>query len=199
MRHALRFASVILALGLVAVETTNITFAQGRGSATSFDAKTLMSWNKLGDANWEIVDGAVQATKGMNSYLVSPMSYGDFQMTLEIWVTDDANSGVFIRAQDPKNITAMNSYEVNIYDKRPDQSYRTGGIVDVAKPMVNVNAGGRWNTLDITAQGTKLIVVMNGMKTVEVDHKGHARGPIALQYGAGSTTVRFRNVRIRTL
>lgn len=199
MRQALRLASVTLALGLVAVQGSNIASAQGGGSATSFDAKSVMSWNKLGDANWEIVDGAVQATKGMNSYLVTPMSYGDFQMTLEIWVTDDANSGVFIRAQDPKNITAMNSYEVNIYDKRPDQTYRTGGIVDVAKPMVNVNAGGRWSTLDITAQGTKLIVIMNGMKTVEVDHKGHARGPIALQYGAGSTTVRFRNVRIRTL
>ena len=82
-------------------------------------------------------------------------------------------------------------------DTRPDPAYRTGAIVDVAKPMVNLNAGGRWNTLDITAQGTKLIVIMNGMKTVDVDHKGHMRGPIALQYGAG--TIRFRNVRIRTL
>ena len=133
----------------------------------------------------------------MNSYLVSPMSYGDFQVTLDVWVTDDANSGVFIRCQDPKNITATNAYEVNIYDTRPDPAYRTGAIVDVAKPMVNLNAGGRWNTFEITAQGTKLIVVMNGMKTVDVDHKGHVRGPIALQYGAG--TVRFRNVRIRTL
>jgi hypothetical protein len=174
--------------------------AQAGGSATTFDAAAIMKWNKVGDANWEIVDGAVQATKGMNSYLVSPMSYGDFQMTLEVWVSDDANSGVFIRCQDPKNITAMNAYEVNIYDKRPDQTYRTGAIVDVAKPLVTtINAGGRWSTLDITAQGTKLIVVMNGMKTVDVDHKGHARGPIALQYGMGSTTVRFRNVRIRTL
>ena len=91
----------------------------------------------------------------------------------------------------------MNAYEVNIYDKRPDPAYRTGAIVDVATPLVNLDAGGRWNTFEITAQGTKLIVVMNGMKTVDVDHKGHARGPIALQYGAG--TVRFRNVRIRTL
>jgi hypothetical protein len=45
--------------------------------------------------------------------------------------------------------------------------------------MVNLNAGGRWNTFDITARGTKLIVIINGMKTVDVDHKGHARGPLA--------------------
>jgi hypothetical protein len=170
--------------------------AQG-GWTTLFDGTSLKGWNRVGDANWEIVDGAVQANKGMTSFLVTPASYGDFQMTAEIWVTDDANSGIFIRCQDPKNITATNAYEVNVYDKRPDPAYRTGAIVDVAKPMVNINAGGRWNTLDITAQGTKLVVIMNGMKTVDVDHKGHARGPIALQYGAG--TVRFRNVRIRTL
>ena len=170
--------------------------AQG-GWITLFDGTSLNGWNRVGDANWEIVDGAVQATKGETSFLVTSRSYDDFQITLEFWASGDANSGVFIRCQDPKNITATNAYEVNIYDTRPDPAYRTGAIVDVAKPMVNLNAGGRWNTFEITAQGTKLIVVMNGMKTVDVDHKGHLRGPIALQYGAG--TVRFRNVRIRTL
>jgi hypothetical protein len=86
---------------------------------------------------------------------------------------------------------------VNIFDKRPDQSYRTGGIVDVAKPAAIINTGGKWNTFDITAQGPKLMVTLNGMRMVDVEHKGHVRGPIALQYGAG--TVKFRNVRIRTL
>ncbi len=116
---------------------------------------------------------------------------------MDFWVTDDANSGVFIRCEDPKTITAMNAYEVNIFDKRPDQSYRTGGIVDVAKPASIINTGGKWNTFDITAQGPRMTVTLNGMKMVDVEHKGHARGPIALQYGAG--TVKFRNVKIRTL
>ena len=60
----------------------------------------------------------MQASKG-TGFLVTPMSYGDFQITLEFWVNHDANSGVFIRCQDPKMISAMNSYEVNIFDKRP--------------------------------------------------------------------------------
>jgi hypothetical protein len=164
--------------------------------ATLFDGSSLKGWNVVGDANWEIADGAVQASRG-NGFLVTPMSYGDFQITLDFWVTDDANSGVFIRCQDPKMISAKNSYEVNIFDKRPDQSYRTGGVVDVAKPAAMINTGGKWNTFDITAQGPRLIVTLNGTRTVDVEHKGHLRGPIALQYGAG--TVRFRNVRIRTL
>jgi hypothetical protein len=166
------------------------------GFTTLLDGSSLKGWNMVGDANWEVVDGAVQATRG-TGFLVTPTSYGDFQITLEFWVTDDANSGVFIRCSDPKNITAMNAYEVNIYDKRPDPAYRTGAIVDVAKPAAMINTGGKWNTYDITAQGPKLVVVLNGMRTVDIEHKGHVRGPIALQYGAG--TVKFRNVRVRTL
>jgi hypothetical protein len=39
--------------------------------------------------------------------------------------------------------------------------------------------------------------MINGMKMEDVDDTKHARGPIALQYGAG--TVKWRNVRVRTL
>ena len=171
------------------------TSAQGAWT-TMFDGKSLNGWNIVGDANWEVVDGVIQANKG-TGFLVTPAPYTNFQITLEFWVTDDANSGVFIRCEDPKMITATNAYEVNIFDKRPDQSYRTGGIVDVAKPTSVVMTGGKWNSFDITARGTKLTVLLNGMKMVDVDDAKHARGPIALQYGAG--TVKFRNVRVRTL
>jgi hypothetical protein len=186
---AMSLSAIVAALQSVPVD------AQG-GAVTLFDGSSLKGWDIVGDANWEIVEGAVQATRGAG-YLVTPMPYGDFQITLDFWVTDDANSGVFIRCQDPKMITAMNSYEVNIFDRRPDQAYRTGGIVNVAKPSAVINTGGKWNTFDISAQGPKLVVILNGTRVVDVEHKGFARGPIALQYGAG--TVKFRNVRIRTL
>jgi hypothetical protein len=161
---------------------------------TSFDLK---AWNAVGDANWTVMDDVVQADKG-SGFLVTPMAYGDFQMTVDIWVNDDANSGVFIRCSDPKSITATNAYEVNIFDKRPDPAYRTGAIVNVAKPLTMVNAGSKWNTLEITAKGPRMTVVLNGVTTVrDAEDAKFARGPIALQYGAG--VVRFRNVRIRAL
>ena len=166
------------------------------GGATPFDGSSLSSWNKVGDANWELVDGAIQANRG-TGFLVTPASYGDFQITLEFWVTDDANSGVFIRCSDPKTISAENAYEVNIYDKRPDPAYRTGAIVNVAKPLSMITTGGKWNTYDITAKGPKMTVILNGTRTADAEDGKHARGPIALQYAAG--TVKFRNVRIKPL
>lgn len=188
---------VLCLTAVLSVQSSSTAGGQAGGAWTVLlDGKSLKGWNVIGDANWTVADGAVQADKG-SGFLVTPASYRDFQITLEFWVSDDANSGVFLRCSDPKAITQTNAYEVNIFDKRPDQSYRTGGIVDVAKPASVIHTGGKWNTYDITAKGSQLTVVLNGTKVVDVKDTKHADGPIALQYGAG--TVKFRNVRIRHL
>ncbi len=113
--------------------------APAAGWTTLFDGKSLAAFNMIGDANWQLVDGIVQANKG-NGFLVTKGSYTDFELKAEFWVDDDANSGIFIRCENPQQITAMNAYEVNIFDKRPDPSYGTGAIVDVAKPLRSVSS-----------------------------------------------------------
>jgi hypothetical protein len=192
-----RLTSLLAVFALIAVTiAAPAVTAQQSGWTTLLEGTSMKGWNVVGNANWSVADGAVQAPMG-TGFLVTPMSYTDFQITADFWVTDDANSGIFIRCEDPKTINAMNSYEVNIYDKRPDQTYRTGAIVDVAKPLAVVNTGGKWNTIDITARGPRMTVLINGQKMVDVQDNKHARGPIALQYGAG--TVKFKNVKLRTL
>ena len=186
----------LLTLGLVSISFPSSASDQEAGWTTLFDGSSLDGWRVLGDANWQLADGAVSADSG-NGYLVTEASYGDFELTLEFWVDELANSGVFIRCSDPDNIGAANSYEVNIFDTRADQTYRTGGIVNVAAPASVINTGGRWNSYEIRAQGSRLVVTLNGTQTVDTTHDQFVRGPIALQYGAG--TVRFRNVQIRSL
>ena len=52
--------------------------------------------------------------------------------------------------------------------------------------------------IEITAQGSHLVVVLNGQKTADVqDSKHNAGGPFALQYGSG--VVKFRKVQIKPL
>ncbi len=183
-----------LALAVVCLQPDPGVSAQAAGWTTLFDGSTLDGWNVLGNANWELEDGAVQANSG-SGFLVTPESYADFELTLEFWVDEPANSGIFIRCADAESVRDTNCYEVNIYDTRADQTYRTGGIVHIAAPTSVINAGGRWNTYEITAQGPRLTVTLNGTRTVEVEDSQFADGPIALQYGAG--VVKFRNVRIR--
>lgn len=194
----MRAATVALALclaGFSGLTASSAVSAQAGGAwKTLFDGKSLDGWTPIGTANWKLAEGAVQADMG-TGFLVSNQSYGDFELRAEFWTNDDANSGIFIRASNPKEITAMNAYEVNIFDKRPDQAYRTGAIVDVAKPLSVENAANKWNTLVITAKGPRMTVNLNGKPMVDVQNTAHARGPVALQYGAG--LVKFRKVEIR--
>ena len=187
----------LLAIGVVGVHAERGASGQGDdGMMTLFDGSSLDGWNVLGDANWELADGAVQADSG-GGFLVTEKSYADFELTLEFWVDEPANSGIFIRCQDAQSVRDNNSYEVNIYDTRADQTYRTGGIVHFAAPSSVINAGGQWNTYEIRAEGTRLTVTLNGTQTVDMEDSTYADGPIALQYGLG--VVKFRNVRIREL
>ena len=60
-----------LALGVIVVVLSALlpgydASAQARGGFTTLlQGNTLKGWNIVGDANWEVVDGAVQATTGM--------------------------------------------------------------------------------------------------------------------------------------
>src|SRR5262245_34071005 len=81
----------------------------------------MENFTRLGDANWLAQRGVIQGDR-MNSgkgagYLVTKNSYKNFQIYAEFWADEDANSGIFIRMTNRKEVTAKNSYEVNIYDK----------------------------------------------------------------------------------
>ena len=195
----------ILAAGLVvgaaALQFSGVASGQSDGWVTLVDDKKMGDWTEVGKANWAMKDGALVAdkiTEGKDpSYLVSKNSYKDFQIKAEFWADDDANSGIFLRCQNPAVITDENCYEANIFDQRPDPTYGTGAIVKVAAVSPMPKAGGKWNTYEITAKGKRLTLMLNGVKTVDVEDGKLASGPIALQWGQG--TIRFRKVEITPL
>ena len=99
---------------------------------------------------------------------------------------------------------------MNIWDARPDPSYGTGAIVNVAKVDPMPHAAGKWNTYEITAKGSSFTVVLNGQKTVDgAQDSKFAKGRIALQHGLGvkdangvpndKGVVKFRKVEIKAL
>lgn len=157
------------------------------------------NFNILGDANWSAQMSAIQVTEGSGtSFLVTKESYSDFSLRVEFWASHDANSGIFMRCQDPSNINDRNCYEANIYDQRPDPAYGTGGIVHIAAvDEPRPTAGDKWNIYILTLQGDHLVVELNGEKTVDVRDSQFASGPFALQWGRG--VLRFRKVEIMKL
>lgn len=199
--HAAARAFAVAALILaVSVFATPVSAQSGEGWITLLDAKTMGDWNKVGETNWRLEDGAVVADKRTSketAHLVSKNSYKDFQIYVEFWASDDANSGIFLRCQDPKTITDRNCYEVNIFDQRKDPTYGTGGIVHFAEVHPLRKAGGKWNTYEVTVKGRLITVMLNGEKTVELHNGLFAEGPITLQHGGG--TIKFRKVAIKPL
>jgi Domain of Unknown Function (DUF1080) len=195
-----------LACGLAGCGSLSSSSGSGYGGAgwvTLFDGRTLDNWNRVGDANWRLEEGVAVSDKG-NGFLVTKAPYADFEIRVEFWVDAHANSGIFIRCEDPAKLTSTTCYEVNIFDERPEPLYGTGAIVDVAKVSPMPKAGGHWNTYEITARGDHFVVKLNGVVTADAHNGKHARGLIGLQSAPGAVkdvngVVKFRKVEIRAL
>ena len=199
-----------LTMGLLLVALTVFGCAShpyGSGWTTLIDGdKGLENWNRIGDANWRAEGGAIVADKGKGGYLVSKNSYKDFMIYAEFWAATDTNSGIYLRSGDPAKVGTANAYEVNIWDIRPDPTYATAAIVDIAAVPVPTlhKAGGAWNTFEITAKGTEMVVKFNGLVTARGNDSKFASGPFALQYGAGvkgatGGPIKWRKVMIKPI
>ena len=209
MRHWSTVSVALLVVGLAFFAQSHQTFGQAEaGWVTLFDGKNLDNWNQIGNANWRLEDGAVVADKG-DGFLVSKKDYADFQLKAEFWVDADANSGIFIRCTNPEKMGGA-SYEVNIWDTRPDPSYGTGAIVNIAKVNPMPRAAGKWSVYEINAKGSTFTVTLNEQKTVDgAQDSKFANGRIALQHGLGVKdekgvandrgVVKFRKVEIKPL
>jgi len=206
MKH--RSAIAMLAVGFAALSWSPQASSE-TGWVTLFDGKSMDNFNKIGDANWRIEDGMIVADKG-NGFLITKNEYTDYEIKAEFWVEADSNSGVFIRCTDPNKVGAANCYEVNIWDARPDPSYGTGAIVNVAKVDPMPHAADKWSTIEITAKGPTFTVVLNGQKTVDgANDSKLPSGRVALQHGLGikdangvpndKGIVKFRKVEIKPL
>ncbi|MBI5911345.1 MAG: DUF1080 domain-containing protein [Betaproteobacteria bacterium] len=192
MKSWATIASTLL-LGLFAYSPA--AAQSGEGWLQLFDGKTVPALDSVGpSANWRVENGELvadklSADKGTN-HLVTKDKYKDFQIHLEFWSDEKVNSGVFIRCQNPAQIGAKSCYEVNIFDGRKDPTYGTGAIVYFTEVNPMPKAAGKWNTMEITAKGRTITVMLNGQKTAELHNGMFEEGPFTLQYGSGVLKVR---------
>jgi hypothetical protein len=197
MKRALVTYAALLIVGCATFNAAQNAAGQtGPGWISLFDGKTIGSeWDRVGETNWRVEDGAIVADKRTSeipAHLVTKTKYKDFQIYVEFWASDDANSGIFIRCQEPTKIT-----DRSCYDQRKDPTYGTGGIVHFVEVNPMPKAGGKWNTYEITAKGRQITVVLNGQKTAELHNGLFAEGQFTLQHGEG--VIKFRKVAVKPL
>ena len=179
-----------------------------------FDGTDLSKWrNAKGEAPaWKVENGYMEVTPKSGG-IWTREEFGDCQLHIE-WATPNppkgesqgrGNSGVFLLGQ----------YEVQVLDSYENVTYadgQAGAIYGQWPPLVApVKKPGEWNEQEITANGRRIAVRLNGVIILDADldmvrepevlkkHPGLARrsGHIAI-LGHGSH-VEFRNLWIKEL
>lgn len=158
-----------------------------------FDGETLDGWVPRGDATWQVVDGNITPASPGPGFLTTAGSYGDFHLSLEFWTDTIANGGVFLRLPPEGEITQFNAIEVNIFDA--SEEWPTGSVNQIHRHSPEPTTE-QWNSYEITAEGDRVVVVLNGDTTVDASVPDRLpSGPIALQI-LDQGEIRYRNVRI---
>jgi hypothetical protein len=191
-------------LAALTVSCALLTFAALSAVAVESPTIHLSSWNAVGNVEWRFDDDTAEAgpreagPQAEGGFLVSEDTYADFQLTIEFWIEDDTNSGIFLRCIDPESINPDGCYEANIWNNHPNQDSRTGSIVKHVKPQAHVETIGMWNRYDIKVQGSSISLSVNDVVTATLEDDRLSRGHIALQY-TGKNLLRFRNFVITRL
>jgi len=171
------------------------------GWISLFDGETLYGWQNMNDIDWQAVDGEIRATKGGIGLLVTTGEFADYELHVEFLAQEGTNSGVFLHTLEQPTKASEDCYEVNIAPA--DNPFPTGSIVDrhltdssLVKPLELWN--GQWHTYDLTLQGDKLTIKLDGKLVTEYnDPDPRLRGRIGLQHNQGK--IAFRNIRLKPL
>lgn len=163
-----------------------------------FDGESLEGWTPRDTARWDVVDGAIAYRVGTGpGFLCTTKNYDNFELKVDFWVDNVANSGVFLRCPTSGKIAATNSYEVNIFDPHP--KWPTGSINEVARRQGEHNSTNRWNSYHLTANRNHLVVRLDGRVVLDAHDDREKTGPIGLQQLAGQGMIKFRNIKLKSL
>ena len=195
------YAVALLALAFTFAGCAEMPSGQG-WTALIDGANGMENWTVSGSAaNWRAEDGAIQADKTTGkgaSVLITKKNYRDLEVYAEFWASDDTNSGIYVRAPNPKTVnTASGAYEIQIWDKNPNRKYSTGSLVNVVSVAPIYKAGNRWNTCEIYVKGTEITVKLNGVVTAHTSYAKTHEGRIGLQFNSGP--IKFRKLLVREL
>ena len=186
-----------------------------QGYTPLFNGENLDGWVVIGPVKdaFTVEDGVLACTKAGGQWLRTTERYEDFILRLEYKISEGGNSGIFIRATRYGN-PAYTGMEVQILDdagKEPDV-HSSGALYGSVAPKKNAaKPAGEWNEVEITCDGRRIAVVLNGELLYDIDINDYAvplegRTPLKERVRLGyiglqdyGDPVWFRNIRIKVL
>ena len=188
-----------------------------------YNGKDLSGWQQVGPGKFVIEDGLLKTVGGMGMILYPAEKFSNVIIRIVFKVKDnDCNSGLFIRLPEKPadEWAAVNTgYEVQIDNgiRHVGGEYHcTGVLYSLTKAMAHPQKkAGEWNTMEITLDGRRTIVLVNDEKVTDFT-EGDAvppktrdfepnRGPrpasgyIGLQNHDSLSVVYFKEVAVKPL
>lgn len=141
-----------------------------------FNGKDLIGWKHVGAGSQYVENGLIKSHGGMGLLYWTGEKFGNCKIRVVFQMRDTVdNSGVFIRIPiEPREewMPVHYGYEVQI-DNKPelwneDEYHYTATLYSLTKPFAKTGKPGpEWNTMEITLDGPRTIIVLNGVKVTD--------------------------------
>ena len=140
-----------------------------------FNGKDLSGWEQVGPGKFVVEDGKLKTEGGMGMIYYPAEKFGNAVICVVYTVKDnDSNSGVFIRLPEKSSdpwVAVNKGYEVQIDNgtRHVGGEYHGSGVLySLTKALSHPQKKpGEWNVLEITLDGPRTIVVLNGEKVTD--------------------------------
>ena len=181
-----------------------------------FDGRSLDGWvvENSDGANFTVAEGVLRVT-GPQGWIRSARQYGNFTLRVEVrFMTDDADSGVFVRAPGPASNVFMrgwpaNAYQVQLRDMSRNKTTNPIWIgnlyrhrvapgettFDADAAMRAVKATTEWQMVEIEAVDDRLTASLNGVSVLRASGVVNPRGFIGIQGETGA--LEYRSIAVR--
>ena len=130
-----------------------------------FNGQNMDGWEHVGDGSFVLEDGLLKTQGGMGLLYYTPEMLGEVKIKVVYKGADENNAGVFIRIPEKPTEAWMpvnRGYEVQI-DDREDEYHKTGVLYSLTQAKAAPGIPGEWNTMEITLDGDRTIVHVNGV------------------------------------
>jgi hypothetical protein len=182
-----------------------------------FNGKDFTGWEGPTE-NYEVVDGSVRCKPGKGGTIYTAKEYSDFVVRLEFKLPPAGNNGLAIRYPGKGDTAYVGMCEIQTLDntspkyKDLDPRQFHGSVYGmVAAKKGYLRPVGEWNYQQVTVQGSRIIVELNGTIITDADvstvtefmanspHPGKDRTSGHFGFAGHGDAVQYRAVRMKEL
>jgi hypothetical protein len=183
-----------------------------------FNGKDLSGWIGPVD-DYEVKDGAIQCKPGRGGNLFTKDEFDNFVVRFDFKLPPGGNNGIGLRAPVTQAQLAYDAVEIQILDDDDPkygelQDYQVHGSLYGMAPAARgyLRPDGQWNWQEVSLDGDKLKVVVNGFEVLNANvaeaskkpidgkaHPGASRKSGHLALCGHHDPVAIRNIRVKRL